>query len=104
MIGPADSPTRSGPRRHASRGKNREEEDSVFAFVRLVHQVLHLNLLPAGLIASMPHASCILLTESGRDIAFTATPGGSDFVSEARRQGEESQDKDEKAGQTDHEK
>lgn len=49
--------------------------------VRLIHQVFHLDLLPAGLVAAMTHASCVLLSESGWDILFTTAPCGADLVS-----------------------
>jgi len=78
--------------------------ESIPVPVGFVHHILHFNLLPAALVASMSHASCVLLTERGWHILFTATPDCSDFISEARRQSEKSQDEDQEAGQTDHEK
>jgi hypothetical protein len=73
-------------------------------FVGLIHQILHFNLLPAALVASVSHASGVLLTERGWDVLFTATPDCSDFVSEARSQSEKCKDEDQETGQTDHEK
>jgi hypothetical protein len=99
-----DQVTAGSLRKHASPAKSRCMEDSISMLVRFIHQILHFDLLPAGLIASMPHASCILLTKGGWHISVTATPRRSDFVSEARRQGEECQDEEKEAGQADHEK
>ena len=77
---------------------------SVAMLVGFIHQIFHFDLFPSGLIASMSHASCVLLTEGGWHISLTPAPRCSNFISEARRQGEECQDEEEKAGQTDHEK
>jgi hypothetical protein len=91
--------------RESGEGPSRGTRDeSISMLVGLIHQILHFNLLPAALVSSVSHASCILLAESGWDISFTATPGCSNFVSEARRQSEESQHEEQEAGQTDHEK
>jgi hypothetical protein len=84
--------------------KVEQENISILMFVGLIHQILHFNLLPAALVASVSHASGVLLTERGWDVLFTATPDCSDFVSEARSQSEKCKDEDQETGQTDHEK
>jgi len=78
------------------------EAISISMLVRLVHQVFHLDLLPAGLVSTMTHASRVLLAEGSWDMPFTAAPRGTNLISQARREREEGQDQDEECGQSDH--
>ena len=78
------------------------ETKSISVLVRMIHQVLHLDLLPAGLVPTMTHAACVLLPESSWDISLTATPCGADLISQARRERECGQNQYEECGQPDH--
>jgi hypothetical protein len=80
----------------------RKAANSISVRVRLIHQVFHLDLFPAGLITAMTHASCVLLPKSSRHVSFTATPGGADLVSKAGRERECGQYQNDKSGQPNH--
>jgi hypothetical protein len=80
----------------------RKAANSISVRIRLIHQVFHLDLFPAGLIPAMTHASRILLPKSSRHVSFTATPRGADFVSKTRRERECGQYQNDEGGKSDH--
>lgn len=55
----------------------------VIVLVRSVDQILHFNLLPASLVASMAHAARILHSEGRGNISLSTAPGGPHLVAEA---------------------